>query len=78
MEHVNNGKSKPGWALLLGLAAAGLLIGRYIRSRRPTGTRTFRPATVWSDFAVDEALEDTFPASDAPSWSPVSGTRPTP
>lgn len=54
------------WPLLL--SAAGLtLAGWYLRSRDQARTRAV-------DETTDLALEDSFPASDPPSWGSASAT----
>jgi len=60
---------KAAWALALGvggLVAYGLWLA--FEEERKGRTRT-------EDEAVNEASEDSFPASDAPSNTPVMGSR---
>jgi hypothetical protein len=64
------------WALALAAAAAAVAIWRLLWSRRPVQMTEGPSDPLWTDQAIDEALDDSFPASDPPSWSSVSGSHP--
>jgi hypothetical protein len=49
--------------------------GRAAEGARYNGTS---PSTVTREARIDEALEETFPASDAPANTPTVGVRPAP
>lgn len=57
----------------LGLLAAAAWIGWEIYRRRAPRTRFALPAEMtYRDDHIETAAEDSFPASDPPSWTPMT------
>lgn len=56
------------WGIALGTVALGLAV--YLQRR----SRSWGDGFDYSDEAVDHAIDETFPASDPPSWSPASAS----
>jgi hypothetical protein len=68
-----------GVAIWVGLTTAAVVAATYLK-RRTGKQRAQRVAeqvsgAVRGEEYMDEILEDSFPASDPPAWSPVSGIR---
>lgn len=70
------GPARP-WALALSLMAFGMTMGAALLARREArrSRSPRRPAPASGLNMVDETLDESFPASDPPSWSPVVGLR---
>ena len=70
--------SQKTWLWGIALAAAGLAIATYIRrgNRRWTASDSTYGGPSYSEEQVDRTIDDTFPASDPPSWSPSSSSYP--
>ena len=61
--------SSVAWVALLGAALGMIVIGKFVASQKTEKAGHQRP----SSDVVDATLEDSFPASDAPSFTPVTG-----
>jgi hypothetical protein len=57
------------YLLMIGVAAGAALLGRKLYQIRQKSNRNQA-----GDNTVDLTSEDSFPASDSPSWTPVSAT----
>jgi hypothetical protein len=63
---------KSAWALTV---AASALAGYGLWRRQQSRMATPRPTAARVDATIDEASEDSFPASDPPSYTATSGTK---
>jgi hypothetical protein len=72
------GRARRTWAATLGLACIAAGFVSHSGSRRVTEAlgRVLRPRASEDDDAIDRALSDSFPASDAPASMAVSASRP--
>lgn len=74
------GRHDSGVAMWVTVTTAGVVAAAWLarRARSPRTMRVVEPITELQpdeeDF-LDATLDDSFPASDPPSWSPVSGIR---
>lgn len=58
------------WATLIGAGSAAVIVYREVRQRAELLRQMMA-----DDRCLDEALEDSFPASDPVSRSPLAGTK---
>jgi hypothetical protein len=59
------------YLLMIGVGLGAILLGRKLYQIRQNNARIGHETDT-----VDMSSEDSFPASDAPSWTPVTSARP--
>ncbi len=69
--------NRRAWAFGLALAAGALSVAFLVRRRRRLSEEASWIELDLDEDWVDRTIEESFPASDPPSWSPVSGAYPT-
>ena len=69
--------SQQTWVWGIALGAAVLACAAYLRRRRESsGSDSGYSGTLYTEEHVDQTIDDTFPASDPPSWSPTASAYP--
>ncbi len=70
--------SQQTWVWGIALGAAVLASAAYLRRRRrgSSGYENGYSGTIYTEEHVDQTIDDTFPASDPPSWSPTASAYP--
>lgn len=61
------------WVGRLASSAATALVARAVAGHDDLGTYVLRPRRIPASTEVDAASADSFPASDAPSWTSTAG-----